>query len=66
MTATEWAGPPAFLPPPPATTREDGVRHVSGASYACPPGYRRCSSTSGCRPGTVPRRWWSGSTAAPG
>lgn len=38
---TEWTGPPAFLPPPPATTREDGVRHVSGASYACPPGYRR-------------------------
>jgi acetyl esterase/lipase len=41
VTVTEWAGPPAFLTPPPATTRADGVRHVAGASYACPPGYRR-------------------------
>ncbi len=44
MTATappdEWAGPARFLPPPPATRRDDGARHFSGVTYAVALGYR--------------------------
>ncbi|MGY1829198.1 alpha/beta hydrolase fold domain-containing protein [Geodermatophilus sp. SYSU D01180] len=40
MSAPEWTGPARFLPPPPATRRDDGVRHVSGATYAVAFGYR--------------------------
>jgi acetyl esterase/lipase len=39
-TETEWAGPARFLPPPPATRRDDGVRYYAGVTYAAPPGYR--------------------------
>ncbi len=35
-----WAGPPRFLPPPPAVPRADSVRHIGGATYAVVPGYR--------------------------
>ncbi|MGY1846484.1 alpha/beta hydrolase fold domain-containing protein [Blastococcus sp. SYSU DS1021] len=52
--AFEWAGPARFLPPPPATRRDDGVRVFSGVTYACPAGYRPLQLDVWVPPGEKP------------